>query len=71
MTAPMHNAPDRLERIFGVFEQVDSSLRRIHGGPGLGLPIARRLCHAMDCQLVAESQLGSGSRFTIRFPTSR
>lgn len=59
---------DRVERLFKPFEQGDNSRRRSHGGPGLGLPLARRLCHAMGCQLVAESQVGRGSRFTIRFP---
>jgi len=59
---------DRVERLFQPFEQGDNSRRRSYGGPGLGLPLARRLCHAMGCQLVAESQPGRGSRFTIRFP---
>jgi signal transduction histidine kinase len=61
-------APDRVERLFAPFEQGDNSSRRAHGGPGLGLPLARRLCHAMGCQLVVESQVGRGSRFSIRFP---
>ena len=61
-------APDRIERLFAPFEQGDNSLRRAHGGSGLGLPLARRLCHAMGCQLVVESQPGRGARFSIRFP---
>jgi signal transduction histidine kinase len=63
-------AGDRIERLFEAFEQGDNSHRRPYGGSGLGLPLARRFCHAMGCQLVAESQLGRGSRFTIRFPRS-
>lgn len=60
--------PDRMDRIFEPFEQVDTSTARSYGGPGLGLPLARRLCHAMGCQLVAESRVGAGSRFTVVFP---
>jgi signal transduction histidine kinase len=59
---------DSIERLFAPFEQGDNSSRRTHGGSGLGLPLARRLCHAMGCQLVVESQVGRGSRFSIRFP---
>ena len=60
--------PDQIERIFEPFEQVDSSARRTHGGAGLGLPLARQLCEGMGCRLSVESQVGTGSRFTIRFP---
>jgi two-component system, sensor histidine kinase len=63
-------AADRMEQLFTPFEQGDNSRRRVHGGSGLGLPLARRLCHAMGCQLVVESQVGRGSRFSIRFPRS-
>lgn len=59
---------DHLERIFEPFEQGDNSRRRGHNGAGIGLPLARRLCHAMGCQLMVQSQPGQGSRFTIRFP---
>lgn len=63
-------ASDRVEELFQPFEQGDNSRRRSHGGSGLGLPLARRLCHAMGCQLFAVSQVGRGARFTIRFPAS-
>ena len=59
---------ERLDRIFVPFEQVDGGTQRSYGGTGLGLPLARRLCEAMGCQLTVESAPGSGSRFTIRFP---
>jgi signal transduction histidine kinase len=59
---------DQIERIFLPFEQVDASARRSYGGAGLGLPLARQLCEGMGCRLTVESQVGSGSRFTIRFP---
>jgi signal transduction histidine kinase len=59
---------DSLERIFEAFEQVDASSRRNYGGAGLGLALAWRLCEGMGCWLTVESEVGKGSRFTIRFP---
>jgi signal transduction histidine kinase len=61
-------APEQLERIFEPFEQVDSGHSRSYGGAGLGLPLARRLCEAMACELRVDSEVGVGSRFAIRFP---
>jgi signal transduction histidine kinase len=57
-----------LDSIFEAFHQVDTGPRRAHDGAGLGLPLARRLCAAMGCHLSVESEVGHGSRFTIRFP---
>jgi signal transduction histidine kinase len=59
---------DRLEQIFQPFAQVDSSSRRPYDGAGLGLPLARQLCEGMGCGLTVESEVGKGSRFSIRFP---
>jgi signal transduction histidine kinase len=59
---------DRLERIFVPFEQVETGKQRAYGGTGLGLPLARQLCEGMACRLTVESEVGVGSRFTIRFP---
>ena len=59
-----------IERIFQPFEQLDTSDRRSYGGAGLGLPLARHLCESMGCALTVESEVGKGSRFTIRFPVA-
>jgi two-component system, OmpR family, sensor histidine kinase SenX3 len=40
---------------------------QIHG-TGLGLPLAQSIIESMGGQLTAESELGKGSSFTIRFP---
>ena len=61
---------ESLDRIFEAFEQVDGSQRRQHDGAGLGLALAWRLCEGMGCWLTVESEMGKGSRFTIRFPES-
>mgnify|MGYP003576889476 CR=1 FL=1 len=61
---------DRLEEIFEPFEQVESGLRRGYGGAGLGLPLARTLCDAIGCRLQVESEMGRGSRFTVRLSST-
>ena len=61
---------DRLERIFVPFEQVHGGTHRRYSGAGLGLPLARQLCEAMRCTLTVESEIGKGSRFTVRFPAA-
>jgi signal transduction histidine kinase len=61
--------PDhRIQDVFLPFEQVDGTSGRAHDGAGLGLSLALELCDAMGCQLSVDSQVGEGSRFTVRFP---
>lgn len=60
--------PDQIEEIFEPFAQAETGHRRSYGGAGLGLPLARQLCEAMDCRLTVESQVQAGSRFVVRFP---
>ncbi len=57
--------PDRLQEIFEFFQQGDNATERRYGGTGLGLAISRSLSEAMGFQLTAESEVGTGSTFTI------
>lgn len=63
-------APDDQKRIFDKFQQVDSSHTRSHTGTGLGLAIVLELTRLLQGEIQLESQLGSGSMFSLIIPTS-
>jgi signal transduction histidine kinase/CheY-like chemotaxis protein len=58
------------ERIFGEFEQVDSSYARTQKGTGLGLALTRKLVKMHGGRLWVESEgvEGKGSMFTFTLP---
>ncbi len=60
--------PDKLERIFERFYQVDGSTKRRFGGMGLGLAIVKRIVEAHGGRVWAESELGKGSTFYFTIP---
>ncbi|MBI5570570.1 MAG: AAA family ATPase [Desulfomonile tiedjei] len=63
--------PEYSERIFGAFEQVDSSLSRRQEGTGLGLALSRRLAELHHGRLWVESEgEGRGSDFILEIPVS-
>ncbi|HYE90281.1 MAG TPA: ATP-binding protein [Terriglobales bacterium] len=62
---------DELARIWDPFYQVESTLRRRHGGSGLGLTIVRRLVELHGGLVRAESEgENRGSRFTFTLPVA-
>lgn len=58
---------DALDSIFEEFQQVEGGVRK-HEGTGLGLPIAKRWAELLGGSIRIESELGTGSRFTVAVP---
>ncbi|MFV8755223.1 sensor histidine kinase [Nannocystaceae bacterium ST9] len=59
--------PEELDAIFEEYRQAGARKRRV-AGTGLGLAIARRIAEAHGGSLVAQSELGVGSVFTLTLP---
>ncbi len=59
---------DRLDAVFGAFQQADDSTTRRYGGTGLGLTICRQLVEAMEGSITVESREGLGTLFRVVLP---
>ncbi|MEY4579379.1 MAG: hypothetical protein RL701_4082, partial [Pseudomonadota bacterium] len=57
--------PEQSTRIFGKFEQADTSTTRKFGGTGLGLQISKRLAEMLGGDIALRSELGKGSSFSV------
>ena len=60
--------PDKLDRIFESFEQVDGSISRTYGGTGLGLSITKKLLELHGSTITVSSTLEQGSVFRFSLP---
>jgi len=58
--------PEKKERLFKAFSQVDASITRQYGGTGLGLVISKRLSEMMGGKMWVETKVGQGSTFYFR-----
>ncbi len=57
-----------LPRIFERFYRVDRARSRETGGTGLGLAIVKHVAENLGAVVAVESELGSGTTFTVRVP---
>ncbi|MBA2810625.1 HAMP domain-containing protein [Streptomyces sp. KM273126] len=62
-------APEKLPMIFEAFQQSEGTTNRKYGGTGLGLSISREIAGMLGGKIVAESEPGVGSRFTLYIPS--
>ena len=60
-----------IEKAMIKFGQVDGSLSRTHEGTGLGLPLTKGLVEMHGGTLKITSELGEGTKVTVRFPSER
>ncbi len=63
--------PERMDRLFKAFSQVNTSTTREYGGTGLGLAITSRLCEAMGGGVRVESNSGKGTIFRFNIQVDR
>ncbi len=61
-------APEHQQWIFEEFRRTPAGSQRVPGGHGLGLAIVQRLARAMNSEVLLQSTLGTGSRFSLRLP---
>jgi PAS domain S-box-containing protein len=61
-------AKQDIERLFKPFVQLDAGLTREYQGTGLGLALVSQMAQLHGGHARVESELGSGSRFTITLP---
>jgi signal transduction histidine kinase len=61
-------AAEHLSTLFSDFVQLDTRIHKRLRGTGLGLSLAKKFSELLGGQVFAESELGKGSRFSVRIP---
>src|ERR1700721_1512557 len=61
-------APEHLSTLFLDFVQLDTRIHKRLRGTGLGLSLAKKFSELLGGHVFAESELGKGSRFSVRIP---
>jgi len=61
-------APEDQGRIFQEFTQIENPIQRRVKGTGLGLSLSKRLAELLGGSVGLESDLGHGSKFSLRIP---
>ena len=54
--------------IFDKFVQGDNKLNRKNEGSGIGLSIAKSLVELHNGEIIVESEINKGTKFTVRLP---
>lgn len=60
-----------VNRIFDAFSREDQDEVKVIEGNGLGMAITKQLVEAMNGFIYVESELGQGSRFSVKLPFNR
>ena len=58
------------EHLFEPFQQIDASIRRSHGGSGLGLNISKQFVEMHDGHIWLQSKPGEGTTFFVNLPVA-
>ena len=61
-------APEDQDKVFEPFQQLDNSIRRRHGGSGLGLSISKQFVEMHRGKMWLESEVGVGTTFYFSLP---
>ena len=62
---------DKMHKLFGKFQQLDSSDSRSKGGTGLGLAISKAIVEQHDGEIGIDSEFGKGSVFWFDIPVDQ